>query len=125
MAHFARVGLNNEVDLVVAVDNINLMTPQGVEQESIGLEYLTHVFGEGITWIQTSYNGTFRKHFAGVGFTYDSARDAFIPPKPYNSWVLDEDTCIWSAPNPYPEDGKPYTWDEPTLSWIEVPIVNE
>lgn len=81
-------------------------------------------------WIQTSYNthggvhalgGTpLRKNYAGVGFSYDKTRDAFIPPKPFESWILNEDTCLWDAPTPYPEDGKDYTWDEATLSWVEV-----
>jgi hypothetical protein len=69
--------------------------------------------------VQTSYNASFRKNFAGPGFTYDSERDAFISPKPYASWVLDEDTCHWEAPVPMPEDGV-YQWDEDTLSWVEV-----
>jgi hypothetical protein len=82
-------------------------------------------------WIQTSYNtyggehklgGTpLRKNYAGVGFTYDRTRDAFIPPKPFTSWVLNEDTCLWSAPVAYPTDGKKYTWDEDTTNWVEIP----
>lgn len=80
-------------------------------------------------WVQTSYNThggqhpegrPLRKNYAGIGYTYDSKRDAFIPPKPFDSWVLNEDTCLWDAPVPIPEDGKMYTWDEETLSWIEV-----
>ncbi len=81
-------------------------------------------------WIQTSYNTQggvhlngetpLRKNYAGVGFTYDSVRDAFIPPQPYNSWILDEDTCLWEAPVPYPTDDKMYEWDEETTNWIEV-----
>lgn len=81
-------------------------------------------------WVQTSYNthggvhangGTpLRKNYAGIGFTYDKDRDAFIPPKPFPSWVLNEDTCLWGAPVPYPQDGKQYKWDEPSLSWVEV-----
>ncbi len=81
-------------------------------------------------WIQTSYNTwggehsngetPLRKNFAGVGFTYDSVLDAFIPPQPYNSWTLNEDTCQWSSPVPYPNDNKDYTWNEETLTWDEV-----
>lgn len=71
---------------------------------------------------KTSYNGTIRKNYAGVGFTYDSTRDAFIPPKPYDSWTLDDATCLWNAPIPMPMDDKQYLWDEPTTSWIEVTI---
>jgi hypothetical protein len=83
-------------------------------------------------WIQTSYNtqggvhtlgGTpLRKNYAGIGYSYDAQRDAFIPPSPFPSWVLNEDTCLWSAPTPMPEDGKPYRWDEATTSWVEVPV---
>jgi len=71
-------------------------------------------------WIQTSYNNSIRKNYAGVGYTYDKTRDAFIPPKPYTSWVLVEDTCQWTAPSDYPTDGKVYEWDEDTLAWVEV-----
>ena len=84
-------------------------------------------------WVQTSYNthggvhangGTpLRKNYAGIGFTYDKVRDAFIPPKPFPSWVLNEDTCLWDAPIPYPQDGKRYQWDEAALNWVEVEVV--
>ncbi len=83
-------------------------------------------------WMQTSYNThggqhpdgrPFRKNFAGIGFTYDAQRDAFIPPKPYPSWVLDEESCLWVAPVPMPQDGKAYGWDEATLSWVEAPVL--
>jgi hypothetical protein len=73
----------------------------------------------GGTWKQTSYNANFRKNYAGVGYTYDSQRDAFVPPRPFASWVLDEDTCLWAAPVAYPDDGKMYSWDEDTTSWAE------
>ena len=71
-------------------------------------------------WIQTSYSGSIRKNFAGKGYSYDKTRDAFIPPKPYASWILVEDTCLWEAPVAYPDDGKSYDWDEETTSWVEV-----
>jgi hypothetical protein len=71
-------------------------------------------------WIQTSYNNNIRKNYAGVGFTYDSARDAFIPPQPYNSWTLNEATCQWDSPVPYPTDDKRYEWDEETTNWKEI-----
>jgi hypothetical protein len=71
-------------------------------------------------WIQTSYNNNIRKNYAGVGFTYDSARDAFIPPQPYNSWTLNEATCQWDSPVPYPTDDVDYAWDEETTNWKEV-----
>jgi hypothetical protein len=92
----------------------------GVEQESIGAEFCRNLLGG--TWKQTSYNANFRKNYAGVGYTYDSERDAFVPPKPFASWVLDEDTCLWAAPVAYPDDGKVYTWNEDTTSWV---LVNE
>ena len=71
--------------------------------------------------VRTSYNGNIRKNFAGIGYTYDEARDAFIPPKPFESWILDENTCRWNAPVAMPNDGSLYTWDEQSLSWVEVP----
>ena len=112
MAHFAQV-INGYVQQVIVAD-----------QDVID----SGAFGSG--WVQTSYNtyggkhlmgGTpFRKNYAGIGYTYDAQRDAFIPPKPYNSWTLDEDTCLWQPPVARPTDGKMYDWDEATLSWIEV-----
>jgi hypothetical protein len=77
----------------------------------------------GGTWIQTSYNANIRKNYAGIGFTYDEDRDAFIPPKPYDSWVLDEETCIWVAPVQMPSDGTDYDWDEQAGDWVEAPGV--
>jgi hypothetical protein len=73
----------------------------------------------GGTWVQTSYSGSIRKNFAGIGFTYDEERDAFIPPKPFESWTLNDITCRWQAPTPYPQDGRIYEWNEDTLSWVE------
>ena len=74
----------------------------------------------GGNWVQTSYNSNIRKNYAGIGYTYDLSKDAFIPPKPFNSWILDEDTCVYQAPVPMPNDGKPYRWDEETTSWVEI-----
>lgn len=122
MAHFAEIDSNNIVTRVLVVDN---------SQEDNGQDFLANTLGLGGTWLKTSYNtqggvhtngGTpFRKNYAGIGYTYDSARDAFIPPKPYNSWVLNEETCLWNAPTPMPvEEGKMYRWDEDTTSWIEI-----
>ena len=123
MAHFAKLGLNNEVIGAHVVDNVKLLDADGNEQEQIGIDYLLGVHGGG-TWVQTSYNtfggehlygGTpFRKNYAGVGYSYDTDRDAFILPKPYPSWILNEDTCNWEAPVPYPDDGKRYSWNEET-----------
>jgi hypothetical protein len=119
MAHFAKIGLNNIVTDVLVVANRETMDSNGVEHESIGIEFLKTLTGHE-TWIQTSYNGNIRKNYAGVGYTYDSQRDAFIPPQPYPSWTLVEETCQWTAPVLYPTDGKMYQWDEATTNWIQV-----
>lgn len=116
MAHFAEIGINNTVLRVIVVHNNELLDENGVEQEAKGAEFCRTLFG-GV-WLQTSYNANFRKNYAGVGFTYDAQRDAFIPPKPFPSWVLDETSCRWEAPLPYPTDGARYVWDEATASWI-------
>lgn len=120
MAHFAEIDSNNIVLRVVVVDNKDTSTAQGVEKEYIGAAFLESLLGG--TWVQTSYNGKIRKNYAGIGFTFDQQRDAFIPPKPYPSWVLNEDTCLWQAPIPMPTDGKMYAWDEETQSWKESPL---
>lgn len=117
MAHFAEIGLNNTVLRVIVVHNNDCLL-NGVETESVGAEFCRNLLGG--TWLQTSYNGNIRKNYAGVGYTYDSNRDAFIPPKPFDSWVLNEQTCVWDAPTPMPIDGKKYQWDETTTSWIEI-----
>jgi hypothetical protein len=114
MSHFAKVidGIVTEV-LVIEQDVID-----------------TGLFGDPALWVQTSYNTyggqhpegrPLRKNYAGIGYTYDAVRDAFIAPQPFASWLLNEDTCLWNAPVAYPDDGKSYAWDEGTLSWIEVP----
>lgn len=119
MAHFAKIGLNNIVTDVLVVANRETMDSNGVEHESIGVEFLKTLTGHE-TWIQTSYNGNIRKNYAGIGYTYDSQRDAFIPPKPYPSWTLVEETCNWTAPVAMPTDEKKYSWDEATTNWIEI-----
>jgi hypothetical protein len=111
MAHFAELDADNIVVRVLVVPN---------EQENRGHDYLATDLGLGGTWVQTSYNATIRKNYAGIGYTFDSGRDAFIPPKPFASWTLNEDTCNWEAPVAYPDDEKMYTWDEATTSWVEV-----
>lgn len=118
MAHFAKIGIDNIVLEVLVVANRETMDAQGNEQESIGVEFLKNLTGHE-TWVQTSYNGNIRKNYAGIGFTYDHARDAFIPPKPYASWSLNEETCLWEPPVAMPTDGF-YQWDEATTNWIEV-----
>lgn len=119
MAHFAKLDKNNVVLEVNVVDNKELLDADGVEHEALGIAFLIEWSGKHPYWKQTSYNSKFRKNYAGIGYTYDADRDAFIPPKPYDSWVLNEDTCLWNAPVPYPNDGKFYSWDETTLSWKE------
>ena len=118
MAHFAEIGLDNAVLRVIVVNNAELLDGNGVEQESLGADFCRDLFGG--TWVQTSYNGNIRKNFAGPGCTYDSDRDAFIPSKPFASWTLDETTCRWEPPTPYPDDGQMYSWDEDSTSWVEV-----
>lgn len=118
MAHFAEIGLDNAVLRVIVVNNAELLDGNGVEQESLGADFCRDLFGG--TWVQTSYNGNIRKNFAGPGCTYDSDRDAFIPSKPFASWTLDEATCRWEPPTPYPDDGQMYSWDEDSTSWVEV-----
>jgi hypothetical protein len=117
MAHFAELGENNIVLRVIVVDNKDIKDTFGVEQEEIGAAFCRNLLGG--TWKQTSYNASFRKNYAGAGYTYDGVRDAFIAPQPYASWVLNEDTCRWEAPTPMPQDGKFYEWDEATTSWLE------
>jgi hypothetical protein len=131
MASFAKLNSENIVTTVVSVVNEILKDSNGVEQENIGTEFLRTLYNEpNANWKQTSYNthgnvhslgGTpFRKNYAGIGYQYDSQRDAFIPIKPYNSWVLNETTCLWNSPIPLPSDASidnKYSWNESTLSW--------
>ena len=120
MAHFAKLDETNNVIGVHVLNNEVIIDADGNEQEQVGIAFLTQLNG-GVGWYkQTSYNGTFRKNYAGVGFTYDSVRDAFIPPQPFPSWTLNEDTCQWEAPVAYPDDDKMYNWDESTTNWIEI-----
>ena len=119
MAHFAKLGIDNIVLEILVINNVDTMTPQGEEREEIGVEFLRKLTGHE-TWKQTSYSRSFRKNYAAIGFTYDSTRDAFISPKPYPSWSLDEDTCRWKPPTPEPTtENKTYSWNESTLSWDE------
>jgi hypothetical protein len=120
MAHFAKLGPGNVVEQVIVVDNRDTSDPDGVEKEHIGAAFCERLFGG--TWKQTSYNGNKRKNYAGIGFTYDEQRDAFISPKPFASWVLNEDTCQWKAPVDMPTDGQMYSWDEATTSWVVIPV---
>jgi hypothetical protein len=116
MATFAKLGLNNKVIEVLSVHNNELLDSNGVEQEVNGIDFLTKLTGYPV-WKQTSYNNNIRKNHAGIGYTYDEDRDAFIAPKPYASWILNEDTCLWEAPSVIPDDGERYTWNESTTTW--------
>jgi len=118
MAHFAELDLNNVVLRVIVVANADTASAEGTEKEYIGQAFCERLLG-GI-WRQTSYNGNFRKNYAGIGYAYDSGRDAFIPPQPYPSWTLNETTCQWNSPVPMPTDGKRYYCDEATQTWTEV-----
>lgn len=119
MAHFAELDENNVVKRVIVVNNADVKNDQGVETENIGILFCQKLLG-GV-WKQTSYNSTIRKNYAGIGYKYDQSRDAFIPPKPFPSWVINETTWQWEAPTPCPnQTGVKYRWDELTLSWIEI-----
>jgi hypothetical protein len=120
MAHFAQLNEENLVTQVIVVANQDTADQDGVENEAIGIEFCTNLLGG--TWKQTSYNGNIRKNYAGIGYKYDAALDAFIPPQPFASWTLNNETAQWEAPTPYPNDEKRYTWDEETTSWVEVPV---
>lgn len=117
MAHFAKIE-NGVVTQVIVVSNEDTADIYGVEKESIGAAFCERIFGGD--WKQTSYNGTIRKNYAGIGFSYDETRDAFIPPKPFQSWVLKEEDCQWVSTVAYPTDGKLYSWDEDTLNWMQI-----
>ena len=117
MAHFVRLE-NGVVVQGIVVSDKDTADEHGVEKEEIGIAFCSNLLGG--TWKQTSYNARIRKNYAGIGYTYDEGRDAFIPPKPYNSWLLDEKICQWKAPVDYPTDNKKYTWNEATTSWVEV-----
>jgi len=118
MAHFARLDSDNVVQHVIVVHNNELLDENGQESEAKGIAFCQNLLGG--TWIQTSYTNSIRKNYAGVGYTYDAQRDAFIPPKIYASWVLDEETCRWEPPFQFPDDGKLYRWDESQQNWVEV-----
>jgi len=111
MAHFAKLGVGNIVEKVEVVSNDIATTEQA------GVDFLNNLYKSIDVWKQTSYNGNIRKNFAGIGYHYDQARDAFIPPKPYPSWILNETTCRWEAPVAYPTDGQQYSWNEQNQSW--------
>jgi hypothetical protein len=117
MAHFVRIE-NGIVVQGIVVSNQDTTDEHGVEKEEIGIAFCSNLLGG--TWKQTSYNARIRKNYAGIGYTYDETLDAFVPPKPFASWKLNEETAQWEAPTPYPTDDKRYKWDEETTSWKEL-----
>lgn len=116
MAYFAKLDNDNNVIAVHTINN-DIITINGVESEQAGIDFLNELHGNAI-WKQCSYNGNIRKNYPSVGFVYDSSKDAFIPPKPFASWVLNESTCKWEAPIECPQDGKWYDWNEESVSWV-------
>ena len=124
MAHFAEVDQNNVVTQVIVVGNDTIDDLPFPESEPVGVAFCQSLLGAETRWAQTSYNANFRYNYAGIGYTFDPApapNGAFIPPKPYPSWLLDTNTFQWQPPVPYPTDGGIYTWDEDTQTWIPVP----
>lgn len=117
MAHFAELNIDNIVIRVLVVNNDQLLDASGIENEQAGIGFLQGIFGADTRWVQTSYNANFRKNYAGIGYTYDQTRDAFIAPNTFPSWTLDDVTCQWTPPVPYPQDGKYYIWNEKVGYW--------
>jgi len=136
MAYFAKLGTGNIVEKVISINNSVITDSNGNEQEQLGIDFINKLYNTNDTWKKVSYNTigglyynsntglldtdqskSFRKNFPNIGYIYDESRDAFIAPKPYNSWVLNENTCKWNAPISLPDDGNQYTWNEETQSW--------
>lgn len=122
MAHFAKLDDSSIVLEVIVVNNSDVNDLPFPESEPVGIAFLTQWSGGYTNWKQTSYNANFRKNYAGIGYSYDATFDAFIPPKPYPSWLLNTNICQWEAPVPYPNptNGHVYIWDEETQSWVSV-----
>jgi hypothetical protein len=137
MAYFAKLGTGNIVEKVISINNSVITDSKGNEQEQLGIDFINKLYNTNDTWKKVSYNTvgglyytpntgvldvdqskSFRKNFPNIGYIYDESRDAFIAPKPHNSWVLNENTCKWNAPISYPQDGNNYTWNEETLNWV-------
>lgn len=124
MAHFAELDQDNIVLQVIVVGNDSINNLPFPESEPVGIAFCQSLLGPDTRWAQTSYNANFRYNYAGIGYTFDptpSPNGAFIPPKPYPSWLLDTNTFRWQSPVPYPTDGGIYEWDEETQSWVLVP----
>lgn len=124
MAHFAQINENNLVINVTVVADKDCKDSDGNESEAVGIAFNKALLGEDTIWLQTSYNSRIRKNYAGIGYTWDVGRDAFIPPKLYNSWQLDETTCLWNPPVPMPDDTDDpeiaYGWDEDNTQWVRL-----
>ena len=121
MAYFAKLGTGNIVETVISINNSVITDSNGVEQEQLGVDFINKLYNTRDVWKQTSYNNNFRKNYAGIGYQYDQTRDAFIAPKPFNSWILNEDTCRWEAPVAMPtttlENNQYYSWNESIINW--------
>jgi hypothetical protein len=121
MAHFAELDEFNTVKQVIVVHNNELLDENNQESEVKGIKFCKSLFGEQTAWVQTSFNSTFRKHYAGIGYSYDPIEDYFVPPQPFPSWILNTESVIWEAPVLKPSDGKRYVWNESGLEWVEIP----
>jgi len=119
MAHFAKLDNNNIVTKVIVINNNELLDQDGNEIEQKGIDFCKSLYGQDTNWVQTSYNNKFRKHYAFTGARYDNVLDAFIAPKLYESWILNENTCTWEAPIPKPDQNTMYIWNEEILNWVE------
>jgi hypothetical protein len=121
MAYFAKLGTGNIIENVISINNSVITDNNGVEQEKLGNDFINKLYNTRDVWKQTSYNNNIRKNFAGIGYQYDQQRDAFIAPKPFNSWVLNETTCRWEAPVSMPttelEENQYYYWNESIINW--------
>ena len=121
MAYFAKLGTGNIVEQVISINNSVITDNNGVEQEQLGNDFINKLYNTRDVWKQTSYNNNIRKNYAGIGYSYDQTRDAFIAPKPFNSWILNEDTCRWEAPVSMPttelEENQHYSWNEFIINW--------
>ena len=120
MAHFAQIDENNVVIQVVVIDNADCEDDNGNESESVGIAFCQSLFGSDTTWVQTSYNASFRNRYASIGGTWNSSLNSFVDAKPYDSWVFNQTTTDWDPPVPDPSDADSlYYWDESTTSWVE------
>jgi hypothetical protein len=129
MAYFAKLGTGNIVEQVISINNAVITDANGFEQEQLGVDFINKLYNTRDAWKQTSYNNNIRKNYAGIGYQYDQTRDAFIPPKPFNSWILNEESCQWESPVARPEltqeqidNENYYAWNESIINWEVVTI---